>query len=384
MPFVDDPAIVDREQWNQRLMMSSCLSPAFPHMRSVQTRMQSFEIAFALHEMVGSPSDFAEAGFFYVSNNIEIRCWYCSGSLVNWDPFEKPWVIHARFFPDCQFLLQRKGISFVRQVHEIDNSRRRRINQIMEPIANLLGQRYQNTLYSTYDSQDIEEMQEPAIVVTDPMTENSKKHTLVLKLQNNMNTMRDSLIEITEEPNFDSYYAARCIVDRFGDEANTKLNKILEEQSPKIVLNSLIAICDGINFCKNNQNKCDDHKECEPRTFIQQDLDNNTNEDVPLSAAISSDQKVTKSTEVESELDEVQVNLDTLQLKKLLEKTQQSLAETKKSLEDRKCKVCLDNNSNVVFDPCGHLAVCNNCVPALNKCPICRAKVTKAIKAYMS
>ncbi|WAR09014.1 PIAP-like protein, partial [Mya arenaria] len=39
------------------------------------------------------------------------------------------------------------------------------------------------------------------------------------------------------------------------------------------------------------------------------------------------------------------------------------------------CKVCLDLDACVVFLPCGHMVTCEECAPAMRKCPICRSDI---------
>ena len=69
---------------------------------------------------------------------------------------------------------------------------------------------------------------------------------------------------------------------------------------------------------------------------------------------------------------------------KILE-TSVSLEERMKQLEDqRQCKICLNSVADVVFVPCGHLCSCISCAQSLRKCPICRVKIEKAIKTYLS
>ena len=43
--------------------------------------------------------------------------------------------------------------------------------------------------------------------------------------------------------------------------------------------------------------------------------------------------------------------------------------------EENLCVVCTDVESNMIFIPCGHLCMCNNCMDNYNskKCPICRS-----------
>lgn len=42
-----------------------------------------------------------------------MKCWYCNGGLQNWEYDDLPWIEHAKWFPNCQFVLQQKGVRFV-------------------------------------------------------------------------------------------------------------------------------------------------------------------------------------------------------------------------------------------------------------------------------
>lgn len=48
------------------------------------------------------------------------------------------------------------------------------------------------------------------------------------------------------------------------------------------------------------------------------------------------------------------------------------------------CKICMDEESSVVFLPCGHLVACTHCAIALKNCPLCRAEIKGSVKAHMS
>lgn len=47
------------------------------------------------------------------------------------------------------------------------------------------------------------------------------------------------------------------------------------------------------------------------------------------------------------------------------------------------CKICLENNFNIVLLPCRHLATCEKCSSLLNKCPICRCSVEGTISVFI-
>lgn len=67
-----------------------------------------------------------------------------------------------------------------------------------------------------------------------------------------------------------------------------------------------------------------------------------------------------------------------------LELSIRSLEEENQNLKDQQtCKICLDEPIAIVFLPCGHMASCANCAPALRKCPICRVFIKGTVKAIM-
>ncbi|CAC5393826.1 BIRC7_8 [Mytilus coruscus] len=66
------------------------------------------------------------------------------------------------------------------------------------------------------------------------------------------------------------------------------------------------------------------------------------------------------------------------------ELSMRSLEEENQNLKDQQtCKICLDEPITIVFLPCGHLAACGSCAPALRRCPICRAFIKGTVKAIM-
>jgi len=46
------------------------------------------------------------------------------------------------------------------------------------------------------------------------------------------------------------------------------------------------------------------------------------------------------------------------------------------------CKICMDNDADVVFLPCGHMIACTTCARALRKCAVCRALIKNTLKSF--
>ena len=45
-----------------------------------------------------------------------MKCFFCDGGLCNWEADDEPWTEHARWFPECGFLKQVKGTTFIKNV----------------------------------------------------------------------------------------------------------------------------------------------------------------------------------------------------------------------------------------------------------------------------
>jgi len=58
--------------------------------------------------------------------------------------------------------------------------------------------------------------------------------------------------------------------------------------------------------------------------------------------------------------------------------------ENLKLKEQRLCKICMDEEVNIVLLPCGHLVSCVKCAPALRNCPICRNGIKGTVRTFMA
>ncbi|KAK3603364.1 hypothetical protein CHS0354_025970 [Potamilus streckersoni] len=67
-------------------------------------------------DIAQTPNKVAEAGFYYTGFQDIVRCFACDGGLKNWDPDDDPWVEHARWFPQCAYVLHIKGEEFINLV----------------------------------------------------------------------------------------------------------------------------------------------------------------------------------------------------------------------------------------------------------------------------
>ncbi|KAJ8925294.1 hypothetical protein NQ315_009123 [Exocentrus adspersus] len=47
------------------------------------------------------------------------------------------------------------------------------------------------------------------------------------------------------------------------------------------------------------------------------------------------------------------------------------------------CKICMDNQIDVVFLPCAHVVACTVCASKVDRCPLCRSQFAQAQKLYL-
>ncbi|KAF7251104.1 Inhibitor of apoptosis protein, partial [Varanus komodoensis] len=62
------------------------------------------------------PQQLADAGFYYVGRNDDVKCFCCDGGLRCWESGDDPWMEHAKWFPRCEYLIHIKGQEFVREI----------------------------------------------------------------------------------------------------------------------------------------------------------------------------------------------------------------------------------------------------------------------------
>lgn len=94
--------------------------PAFQQYVNSEERKHTFN-TWGLS--VKTPDELIDAGFFYTKCEDEVRCFYCSVTLKQWNPNDQPWVEHARESPTCPFVLREHGSFFVDQVIQRENIR---------------------------------------------------------------------------------------------------------------------------------------------------------------------------------------------------------------------------------------------------------------------
>lgn len=88
--------------------------------RTLEARIRSFEERGWPISMPQRPAELAEAGFYYTGTGDFVLCFACDGGLKKWRPDDDPWTEHARWFDECEYLLDRKSPEFIRSAKASD------------------------------------------------------------------------------------------------------------------------------------------------------------------------------------------------------------------------------------------------------------------------
>ncbi|XP_035664363.1 baculoviral IAP repeat-containing protein 3-like isoform X2 [Branchiostoma floridae] len=314
--------------------------PKHPQMADEQIRLSSFHLWPSSTAV--APMHLAKAGFFYTMVADNVKCFYCDGGLRNWEPGDEPWTEHAKWFPRCEFLLQQRGDDYVQGVQaRFPNlhAQQQMLQQHMRPPDEAgtgrpapRPQASQSTLAVEMQSQVVSGVLEmgfdPNIVrnaVQQRLREHGSGYTSAHELV-------VAVLDLEEEEER-MEHSSQGGTGAGPEEGAAKKQKELEE--PAATATSAAAGASGT-------------EEPQPGTSASMEE--------PAAAAAGEEGNSFE------------------QLKKELDKYK----------DERTCKICMDAEVNIVFIPCGHLAVCANCAASVRRCPICRASIRGTVRTYMS
>ncbi|CAF1588263.1 unnamed protein product [Adineta ricciae] len=105
--------------------------PHHTDMCQMSYRLKSFDQP-AWTQNTPTAHDLAYAGFFYSGEGNVVTCFYCNGSLKQWNSNDSPKVEHARWFPHCLYAKHLCGDVFYNQIQLAKHQYERKNNTIDE------------------------------------------------------------------------------------------------------------------------------------------------------------------------------------------------------------------------------------------------------------
>ncbi|CAK7318433.1 Baculoviral IAP repeat-containing protein 3 [Vulpes lagopus] len=332
------------------------------------------------------PEQLASAGFYYMGHSDDVKCFCCDGGLRCWESGDDPWVEHAKWFPRCEFLIRMKGQEFV--------------DEIQARYPHLLEQ-----LLSTSDTPG-DENADPPIVHFGPGENHSEDtvmmNTPVVKAALEMGFSR-ILVRQTVQSKIlstgENYRTVNEIVlallnaeDETREEEKERQTEEMASDDLSLIRRNRMALFQQLtcvlpildNLLKANVINKQEHDIIKQKTQI------------PLQARELIDTVLVKGNSAANIFKSCLKEIDSTLYKNLfVDKNMKyiptedvsglSLEEQLRRLqEERTCKVCMDKEVSIVFIPCGHLVVCQECAPSLRKCPICRGIIKGTVRTFLS
>ncbi|XP_021028204.1 baculoviral IAP repeat-containing protein 2 [Mus caroli] len=333
------------------------------------------------------PEQLASAGFYYVDRNDDVKCFCCDGGLRCWEPGDDPWIEHAKWFPRCEFLIRMKGQEFV--------------DEIQARYPHLLEQ-----LLSTSDTPGEENADPTETIVRFGPGESSEDvvmmSTPVVKAALEMGFSR-SLVRQTVQRQIlatgENYRTVNDIVSVLLNAEDERREEEKERQTEEMASGDLSLIRKNRMALFQQLTHVlpilDNLLEASVITKQERDIIRQKTQ-IPLQARELIDTVLVKGNAAANIFKNSLKEIDsTLYESLFVEKNMKyiptedvsglSLEEQLRRLqEERTCKVCMDREVSIVFIPCGHLVVCQECAPSLRKCPICRGTIKGTVRTFLS
>ena len=92
-----------------------CGNPIVPEMKDIIDRMKTFVKGWN-GDTDGPTLTMAKCGFYYTGEKDTLKCYYCAGKILNWKEDVDFFVLHAKHYPNCEYILKMIGPELVTSI----------------------------------------------------------------------------------------------------------------------------------------------------------------------------------------------------------------------------------------------------------------------------
>jgi baculoviral IAP repeat-containing protein 2/3 len=342
---------------NEEIGIQQVRSLKYPEFATVESRIRSFS---TWNSSTQDGNILAYAGFYYLGNADEVRCFSCDGGLRNWLSSDDPWFEHARWFPKCPFIVLAKGQQYIKDV----------LRQTQDTLpATTTPSAPNDNVMSIEDAMCLESAREAL-----NMGLNAGRIRSVLQRRLNL---RGRPFPSTEA------LVAAVLDEQIEDEGYDQEEHETENQIENQVTELLLSAVSSVAFNSNEDADQNHHHHHNPlhRNPQQQQQQQQPSTSTSASNALSSNVpdliSASKKTKEHS-------NATSTRLMSKVGNDVMSEKNDERRLKNVECKICFDNEVGVVFLPCGHLLSCVYCAPAISHCPLCRQSIKGRVRTFLS
>ncbi|KAK6171490.1 hypothetical protein SNE40_019668 [Patella caerulea] len=386
---------------------------------SEMARLQTFKNSWP--HCSPSPNDLAKAGFSFTGSPDRVQCVFCNGILKNWQDVDIPMIEHRKHFPNCPFVCGHQvgnipidvrshfSTSYNERLDATHSHGTGATNQFT-PVSGIHTERPRHPNYATEASRIASYTTWPSGLSQTPQ-QLAKAGFFYAGFDDSVKCFYCDGGLRTWERGDDPWeehakWFSRCpyvlqvrgeaFVQQFHNHNNPSQNTASGDNSDDLsTIDRNVSARIDLPVVQNVL------KMGVPRdvvinvieTRLQQTGDDFPSVEMLLNAIYDANETTTSKSPTPPPQDE-QKNADVN--KELPNRNDEEISgesnadheslilENQRLKEQRTCKICMDEEANIVLLPCGHLVSCASCAPALRKCPICRANIKGTVRTYLS
>ncbi|XP_078659105.1 baculoviral IAP repeat-containing protein 7-like [Branchiostoma floridae x Branchiostoma belcheri] len=346
-PFIQQSSLPQSATAVSQSQQRSCFSqenektakrkePKHPELSSEEDRLSTF-LRWPLYSPI-PPRKLAQAGFYYTHTDDQVRCFWCDGGLKDWQAGDDPWTEHARWYgEECEFVLLQKTPSFVQDVKR----RHPVLGQVRHEEKTFNQAFISNGPVSGACQQTVQE----------PPSESPSQALF-------QETMESPLIQNALEMGFERKQVEDIV------------NKQLKRHGRPFA--KMTDIVEALLSHEKSQNSGEEDEEKKNNTV------ETTTQTTPQENPSESGAQASVPAPREAHGDEQAPPSDVISLQRQLQQM----------MEERMCKICMDERSCMVLIPCGHMCCCEGCVQMVRsrggRCPVCRGRIQRVQKTFVA
>ncbi|XP_053389136.1 baculoviral IAP repeat-containing protein 3-like [Mercenaria mercenaria] len=361
-------------------------SPKYPKYYSKTVRLTSF---VDCGDIVITPENLAEAGFFYAGFGDCVRCFQCGVGLRHWSEEDDPWIEHSRWSKECSYVRQMRGQEFVNLVQmAVQYSQNQNGDDLLS----------QDTSGAAGGQSDLDQAGTDRLMHTDAAQS-------VLEMGYNPDVIRRAIRMIISSAGLGSLTAANLMEKIFEiEDSETPQNTILDgtetsqgrQQDEHPHRTSTVEArntTEEASMLLNSQREHSEGTESREaiggnsRSITDKEENQKPDDTTPTSregefASGYQDSGSNQSNTIQnSQMDKPA----TARKAHLLE--QKRLKEENEKLKQQSiCTKCKTNDVCIVFLPCGHLVTCEECAPTVRYCTVdtCGKYIKGTVRTYLA
>ena len=375
-------------------------------MSDVDKRLETFLTwpRFALLE----PKELADAGFVYTGKEDGVSCYMCKVLLKQWEHGDTAWKEHERWSPVCPLVIEhlRQKNRLVRHYSDsvLNSQQQQNHNASPTPSFSSVNETYLRRQHLQQYTESFEVQHSTRSLPADVHSTVSSPDLLTRSVPYSQyqDAFRSSSIDHLSNSSQDSrnlqnqetYYESRHRIRRQGIEQQdatykpssvTKFNQskpsVEDDETRRSTtrndVNSLVAMGFSedviyrtincyVSYARKNFNNLNDMAQA---VLYFQEYGHLEGTPFGKNLNIEPSQKGEDMFYKRAEIPNYGI-------------VEQNSTSQLNNDDRQSCKICMDNDVEVTFVPCGHLIVCESCAFGRKECPICRKQIIETVRTY--